>query len=173
MPLGRFRPFLAIMIVWFYSVILRSYTHGAFWTTRPHTGSGRPRKPSPYLTLTRITHELCFPRSLRQARWCMQVVLQPCKVVQWPFHYFCIASSNKTLMTEDWQLVPALWLWRKPLPAPEESIYKQSTVMVEWEPAEIWVAVRSVIAEYTLMGKLSEILKTSVTTVGLISEPQS
>lgn len=44
--------------------------------------------------------------------------------------------------------------------------------MVKCEPAEIWVAVRSVTAEYTLMGKLSEILKTGVTTVGLISESQ-
>lgn len=46
-------------------------------------------------------------------------------------------------------------------------------MMVKCEPAEIWVAVRSVIAEYTFMGKLSEILKPSLTTVGLISESQT
>lgn len=46
-------------------------------------------------------------------------------------------------------------------------------VTVECEPAEVWVLVRSVVAGYTLMGKLSEILKISATTVGLISESQT
>lgn len=45
--------------------------------------------------------------------------------------------------------------------------------MVKCEPAEIWDPVRNVIAEYILKGKLSEILKTSVTTVGLIGESQT
>lgn len=53
------------------------------------------------------------------------------------------------------------------------NILAQHSVMVKCEPAEVWVAVRSVTAEYALMGKFSKILKTSVTTVGLISESQT